>query len=156
MLELNVQRVPITVQPNCGDHKLRILLAEDSISDEFLVRRALKQHGLSHELYVAKDGEEAMHRLERAEGSQPVERPELILLDLNLPKIDGNRVLAYLRKTEAFAHTPVIVLSSSVAARDRDSALSLGANRYFCKPIDLHAFMDLGRVIEETLREVVS
>jgi chemotaxis family two-component system response regulator Rcp1 len=131
----------------------RILLAEDNDGDVFLVRRALEKRGLPHELVLAHNGEEALvwldlHAGNAAEGLPP----DLILLDLNLPRVDGGQLLSHIRKTDSFAHTPVIVLTSSDSPKDRQMALELGANRYFRKPTDLASFMDLGRIIEETLQ----
>lgn len=130
---------------------IHILLAEDNDGDVFLVRRALQKQGLSCELAIARNGEEALRLLEAAEESPSVDTPELILLDLNLPRVDGGEILARLRKTRTFCHTPVIVLTSSDSPRDRDLAMSLGANSYFRKPTDLRSFMQLGQVIEDAL-----
>jgi chemotaxis family two-component system response regulator Rcp1 len=132
---------------------VRILLAEDNDGDIFLVRRALEKRGVPHHLTVARNGEEALELLERAESSRGPEAPGLILLDLNLPKIDGAQVLSRIRKTTAFSATPVIVLTSSDSPRDRESALALGANVYFRKPTDLQSFMRLGEVIERLLQD---
>jgi two-component system, chemotaxis family, response regulator Rcp1 len=133
------------------NRKVRILLAEDNAGDVFLVRRALEKHGVEHDLVVAKNGEEAMRLLHQAEAGPSEGVPELILLDLNLPRVDGSQILSHIRGTKAFAGTPVIVLTSSDSPRDRDSALSQGANWYFRKPTDLNSFMELGRVVEDTL-----
>ena len=135
--------------------KSRILLAEDNDGDVFLVRRALEKRGLSHELVVAHNGEEALAWLDAH--SDPENRddcdvpPDLILLDLNLPRINGGQLLSHIRKCDTFSRTPVIVLTSSDSPKDRQMAMELGANLYFRKPTDLASFMDLGRIIEETL-----
>ena len=130
----------------------RILLAEDNDGDVFLVRRALSKRGLSHELVVAHNGEEALSWIDAHMGEESRDTaPNLILLDLNLPRVDGAQILSHLRKSDAFCCTPVIVLTSSDSPRDRQTALELGANLYFRKPTDLASFMDLGRIIEETL-----
>jgi len=131
---------------------VRILLAEDNDGDIFLVRRALEKRGVPHQLTVARNGEEALELLDRAEKSPSSEAPKLILLDLNLPKIDGAQVLSRIRKTNAFSATPVIVLTSSDSPKDRESALALGANAYFRKPTDLQSFMHLGEVVEKVLQ----
>lgn len=130
---------------------VRILLAEDNDGDVFLVRRALEKQGLICVLAVARDGEQALRLLDAAEGGPSSDVPELILLDLNLPRVDGGEILAHVRKTRVFSHTPVIILTSSDSPRDRDLAMSLGANSYFRKPTDLLSFMQLGQVIEDTL-----
>ena len=137
------------------EHKSRILLAEDNDGDVFLVRRALAKKGLSHELVVAHDGEEALTWLDDHSGtSNGSSAPDLIMLDLNLPRVDGAQLLSHIRKSDWFSHTPVIVLTSSDSPKDRQTAMELGANRYFRKPTDLASFMDLGRIIEETLKAV--
>lgn len=137
------------------EHKARILLAEDNDGDVFLVRRALQKRGVSHELVVAHNGEEALGWLDGHAGQQMGDgAPDLILLDLNLPRVDGAQLLSHIRKSDSFCRTPVIVLTSSDSPKDRQMALELGANLYFRKPTDLASFMDLGRIIEETLRTV--
>jgi len=135
------------------ERKTMILLAEDNDGDVFLVRRALEKRGLPHELVVAHNGEEALAWLDVHANPDTNERvPDLILLDLNLPRVDGGQLLSHIRKSDSFAHTPVIVLTSSDSPKDRQMALELGANLYFRKPTDLPSFMDLGRIIEETLQ----
>lgn len=134
--------------------KSRILLAEDNDGDVFLVRRALEKRGLPHELVLAHNGEEALIWLDHHQGEKNGDaRPDLILLDLNLPRVDGGQLLSHIRKSDTFSRTPVIVLTSSDSPKDRQMALELGANLYFRKPTDLASFMDLGRIVEETLRE---
>jgi len=131
----------------------RILLAEDNEGDVFLVRRALAKRGLTHELVVAHNGEEALDWLDAHTGHENGHAgPDLILLDLNLPRVDGGQVLSHIRKSDSFCRTPVIVLTSSDSPKDRQLALELGANLYFRKPTDLASFMDLGRIIQETLQ----
>jgi CheY-like chemotaxis protein len=133
--------------------EVRILLAEDNDGDVFLIRRALAKQGLTCQLMVAHNGEEALKMLDTAEDGPSADAPRLILLDLNLPRVDGGQILAHLRSTHTFSATPVIVLTSSDSPRDRDLAMSLGANAYFRKPTDLSSFMRLGQVIEDALAE---
>jgi DNA-binding response OmpR family regulator len=133
--------------------KTRILLAEDNDGDVFLVRRALEKRGLRPELAVAHNGEEALAWLDDHSGEKNRDTaPHLILLDLNLPRVDGLQILSHVRKSDSFSCTPVIVLTSSDSPKDRQMALELGANLYFRKPTDLASFMDLGRIIEELLK----
>jgi two-component system, chemotaxis family, response regulator Rcp1 len=132
---------------------VHILLAEDNDGDVFLVRRALEKQGLQHELTIARNGEEAIHILDTTGSDPESEVPDLIVLDLNLPKVDGTQVLARIRKTDSLRRTPVIVLTSSDSPKDRESVLELGANLYFRKPTDLQSFMHLGEVVERILRE---
>jgi two-component system, response regulator len=133
------------------ERSVRILLAEDNAGDVFLVRRALEKHGLKSDLTIAKNGEDAMQLLREAESAAPDGLPELILLDLNLPRVDGQQILAHIRSIGNFSAIPVIILTSSESSRDRDSAICLGANRFFHKPTDLQSFMELGKVVQETL-----
>jgi two-component system, chemotaxis family, response regulator Rcp1 len=125
----------------------RIILAEDNPGDVFLVRRALEKQGIPHELVVAQNGEEALLLLEETA------LPELIVLDLNLPKMDGKQVLCQIRQKPAFDRTPVIILTSSGSQKTRDLALALGANAFYQKPTDLASLMQLGKDVERTLNE---
>jgi chemotaxis family two-component system response regulator Rcp1 len=134
-----------------AERPVRILVADDSASDIFLVRRSLEQQGISHDLRVAHDGEEAMLFLNQTENDTLANRPHLILLDLNLPKVDGSHILSYIRRTPAFDATIVIVCTTSDSPQDRDLARELGANAYFQKPSDLRSFMRLGKVVEDAL-----
>jgi chemotaxis family two-component system response regulator Rcp1 len=128
-----------------------ILLVEDSEGDIFLVRRALEKHGLKHSLIVARNGEEALQLLDQAEKGPIADAPDIVLLDLNLPKVDGSQILSHIRRTQAFAGIPVIILTSSDSPADRDLVLALGANVYFRKPTDLQTFMELGQVVKRLL-----
>ena len=132
---------------------IHILLAEDNDGDVFLVRRALEKQGLDHELTVARNGEEALRLLDRAGKDPDFDAPDLIVLDLNLPKVDGTQVLLRVRKSTALGAIPVIILTSSDSPKDRESALELGANMYFRKPTDLQSFMHLGEVVATMLRD---
>lgn len=135
------------------DEGVRILLAEDNEGDVYLVRRALQKQGLTHQLLVARNGEEALSLLQDAEKGPATALPDLILLDLNLPRVHGGQILSRIRETSVFHQTPVIVMTSSASPRDREMALNLGATLYFRKPTDLTAFMMLGEIIQDTLRK---
>jgi chemotaxis family two-component system response regulator Rcp1 len=132
---------------------VRILLAEDNEGDVYLVRRTLEQRGIPHKLAVARNGEEALTMLRDSANGPATAMPELILLDLNLPRVDGAQILSHIRQTQVFGEVPVILLTSSDSPKDRDLALSLGANLYFRKPTDLTSFMKLGQIIEETVQK---
>jgi CheY-like chemotaxis protein len=129
------------------EKNVRIILAEDNPGDVFLVRKALEKQGIAHELIVACNGEEALLLLNEAD------TPQLIMLDLHLPKLDGQQVLSHIRRRPAFDRTPVIVLTSSGSRKSRDLALAQGANAFFQKPTDLASLMQLGRDVERTLNE---
>jgi two-component system, chemotaxis family, response regulator Rcp1 len=136
-------------QSDCNGERVRILLVEDNAGDVFLVRRALEKQGLSHDLTVAPNGEAALQLLDQAANGDPGFAPELVLLDLNLPKVNGTQVLCHIRETAGLAATPVIIITSSDSPSDRERTLSLGANVYFRKPTDLQSFMRLGQVVQE-------
>jgi CheY-like chemotaxis protein len=130
---------------------LHIFLAEDSQGDVFLVQQALRKHNISHELYVARDGEQALDFVARMGKPGGAPCPDLILLDLNLPKVDGPQILSEFRQHPECASTPVIVVTSSDAPKDRARMDELGINRYFLKPLDLDAFLQLGAVVREVV-----
>ena len=132
---------------------LNILLAEDNPGDILLVKQALEEHRIGHELQVVEDGAAALNFIVRmgSPGNPPC--PDVLLLDMNLTKVDGPRVLAEFRKHPQCLHTPVIVISSSDAQKDRERMAALGVARYFRKPSDLDAFMQLGAVVLEVVSE---
>jgi CheY-like chemotaxis protein len=137
-------------------NRLRILLAEDNAGDVLLVREALAKYEIPHELHVVRDGGEALAFVARiGEDSEDntTPCPELLLLDLNLPKADGPTVLAAFRRHPLCAHTPVIAISSSDAVTDRERLARLGVSRYFRKPMELDKFLELGAVIRELMGE---
>jgi chemotaxis family two-component system response regulator Rcp1 len=132
---------------------LNILLAEDNPGDVVLVREALQVHGIAHMLHVVTDGAQALSFLARMGEPGNAPCPDLLLLDLNLPKIDGASVLQEFRNHTECVNTPVIIVSSSDAAKDRDRMTALRVNRYFRKPLDYDAFMKLGTLVREILPE---
>ena len=135
-----------------NENKITVVLAEDNPGDVFLIRRALDGQGLSYELLVAKDGEDAVrYVMEAAAGDLKI---DLFLLDLNLPRQDGGEVLARLRSHASLAKVPVVLLTSSDSPQDRDRCLKLGANRYFQKPSNLAAFMEIGSIARELVGQV--
>jgi len=133
---------------------IRILLAEDNDGDVFLVRRALDKHIGLYQLLLAKDGEEALQVLERANADLNAPCPDFALLDLNLPRCGGIQILQRLRNIPRCADAPVIVFTSSDSPQDKAEAFRVGANRYFQKPTDLAGFMKLGEMVKEILPEL--
>lgn len=125
---------------------ITIFLAEDNRGDAYLVREALNEHGLPHQLIVAEDGDRAAELLETFGKAEPC--PDLILLDLNLPKRDGTEVLRLFREHPECHNIPVIVITSSDSPRDRSRAAELSANYYFRKPSVFEEFMELGALIK--------
>ena len=130
---------------------LHILLVEDNIGDIMLVRYALEEHFIPHELHIIKDGAEAVAFLTRMGQPGQPPCPELILLDLNLPKITGHDILRELRKHPECAATPIIVVTSSDAPKDRARIAEFGIARYFRKPSSFDAFLQLGAVVREVV-----
>jgi CheY-like chemotaxis protein len=127
-----------------------ILLAEDNPADVTLVREALERQHLSYTLYVMKDGAETIAFL--TERDTPDTPPiDLLLLDMYLPKFDGEEILRRLRSSEQNAQTPVIVMTVSTDPRDIDAARRHAAMHYFMKPSNLQEFMQLGVLAREIL-----
>jgi CheY-like chemotaxis protein len=124
-----------------------ILLVEDNPNDEALTLRALKKNNIRNEVVVARDGAEALDYL-FATGSyagKPDGRPQVILLDLKLPKVDGLEVLRRLRADSRTKLLPVVVLTSSLEEQDILKGYELGANSYIRKPVDFAQFMEAVR-----------
>ena len=126
-----------------------ILLAEDNPGDVFLVRRALDVYHVECDLRIAKDGEEAMDLVLRADRGEF--NIDLILLDLNLPRYDGSEIVAAARSGARLKNTPIILLTSSDSPHDRVRITELGADVYFRKPSDLHSFMKIGELVQTVL-----
>lgn len=128
---------------------IEILLVEDNPGDVFLIREALDFGSIPKQLRVVQDGEAALHYLLRKGPYRYALRPDLVLLDLNLPKIDGRQVLEEIKADPDLRHIPVIILSTSDAERDVVSAYEHHANCYLKKPQDLFQYLDLIRNIEQ-------
>jgi CheY-like chemotaxis protein len=133
--------------------KIHVLLAEDNRGDVVLVSEALVAHNIPYELQVAVNGAEAMDFVMRMGKPGEAPCPDILLLDLNLPKIDGHEVLREFRRHPACATTPVIILSSSDRPDDRERVRALGVTRYFKKPTRFDAFMKLGTLVKEAIEE---
>jgi CheY-like chemotaxis protein len=127
----------------------KILLVEDNPGDVRLTREALKEGKILNDLSVVGDGVEALAYLRREDGYAGAERPDLILLDLNLPKKDGREVLEEIKRDGDLKKIPVVVLTTSAAERDVLKAYDLHANCYIAKPVDLGQFMKVVQLIED-------
>lgn len=132
---------------------IHIFLAEDNHADVILIKEALSVHGVAHTLSVVQDGEAAVRAIRQFTAGDTSTRPDLILLDLNLPRVDGVQVLQALRSSADTEEIPVIIITSSDAPRDHARVARLGVSRYFCKPTDLDAFLRLGAVIKEVMQD---
>lgn len=124
---------------------VRILLVEDNAGDVRLTREALTEAKVTNTLAVARDGVDALAMLRREGAYAGEPRPDLILLDLNLPRMNGREVLAVLKADPDLQRIPVVMLTTSDAERDVLAAYDLGVNAYVVKPVDLERFF---RVIE--------
>ena|SRR5579883_209421 len=126
---------------------LEILLVEDSPSDVRLIREAIREAGVSIALSVARDGLEALHYLAGCEQGRS-SRPDLILLDWHLPRMNGREVLAEIKSSARLCHIPVLVLTSSARDEDISDAYSLKANSFITKPGDLNSYLRMIRSID--------
>ena len=126
-----------------------ILLVEDNEGDARLAKEAMRDSKLRNNLHHVADGEEAMAFLKKEGKYSKVPRPDLILLDLNLPKKDGRQVLAEIKGDDRFKRIPVVILTVSSAEEDILKSYNLHANCYITKPIDLGQFMKVVRSIED-------
>nr|ACS68545.1 hypothetical protein MC7420_6780 [uncultured bacterium FLS18] len=127
---------------------IEILLVEDSPTDASLTKEALKRGKIRNNVHLVEDGEQAMSFLRRDSPYQDVPRPDLILLDLNLPRKDGREVLAEIRADPQLKSAVVIVLTTSADEKDILRAYGLNANCYVTKPVDMDQFMVQIKAIE--------
>jgi CheY-like chemotaxis protein len=133
-----------------GDARpIEVLLVEDNPGDVRLTREALKDGKVSNNLSVAPDGVEALRFLRREGAYADAPRPDVVLLDLNLPKKDGRQVLQEMKADPSLRTIPVVILTSSEAERDIAGAYELQANCYITKPVDLDQFITVVRSIED-------
>jgi CheY-like chemotaxis protein len=126
-----------------------ILLVEDNEGDARLAKEAMRESKIRNTLHHVTDGEEAMAFLRKEGRYSATPRPDLILLDLNLPKKDGRQVLAEIKEDESLKRIPVVILTVSSAEEDILKTYNLHANCYITKPIDLNQFMKVIRSVED-------
>jgi chemotaxis family two-component system response regulator Rcp1 len=134
---------------NDNTEPIEILLVEDNPGDARLAVEALKDSKVSNNLYHVRDGVEAMQFLHRRGEYADAPHPDLILLDLNLPRKDGREVLAEIKEDSDLRLIPVVVLTTSEAERDLVRTYDLHANAYVVKPIDLNRFIEVVQAIED-------
>ena len=123
-----------------------MLLIEDNPADVFLVKEALRTHAVKFDMNWISDGEQALRVIDRFSPAAP---PDIVVLDLNLPKVDGKELLARIRQNSVFNKTPVLILTSSDSPADRRETAALGATCYIQKPPTLNEFLALGGAIKE-------
>jgi two-component system, chemotaxis family, response regulator Rcp1 len=128
---------------------IQILLVEDSSDDVLLIRAALREGKVANDLHVVEDGDAAVAYLRGEPPHEGRDLPDLILLDLNLPGMDGREVLAEIKRDEALRRLPVIVLTTSGEDADVLAAYDLLVNAYVQKPVDIDQFIAAVRSIEE-------
>ncbi len=141
-----------------NEHLLKtveILMVEDNQGDADLTREGLDRSKISNRLHVVEDGEKAMAFLRRQGTYAEAPRPDLILLDLNLPRKDGREVLAEIKSDDNLKRIPVVILTSSRAEEDIVKSYNLHANCYISKPIELKQFLDVVKSIENFWLSIV-
>ncbi|MFD4831471.1 response regulator [Streptomyces sp. SID4919] len=132
-----------------------VLLVEDDAGDELMTREAFEDNKIGNTLYVVRDGLEALDFLHRRGEHVDAPLPDLILLDLNLPKYDGREVLKQIKSDARLSHIPVVVLTTSAAEEDILRSYRLHANAYVTKPVDFDQFIRAIRQIDEFFVTVV-
>lgn len=137
-------------------HPIEILMVEDNPGDVRLAQETLKDSKVANTLHVVQDGVAALDFLYRRAGYGAAPRPDLILLDLNLPKKNGREVLEVIKQDAHLQTIPVVVLTTSKAEEDVMRAYRLHANCYITKPIDLAQFIQIVRTIEEFWLAIVT
>ncbi|MEU2199332.1 response regulator [Isoptericola sp. NPDC019482] len=134
---------------------IEVLLVEDDPGDVLMTREAFDEHKVANRLSVVADGVSAMAFLRKEGEHAQAPTPDLILLDLNLPRMDGREVLAAVKADERLKHIPVVVLTTSEAEEDVLRSYSLHANAYVTKPVDFDRFIQVVRQIDDFFVTVV-
>ncbi|GGM90100.1 response regulator [Dactylosporangium sucinum] len=134
---------------------IEVLLVEDDPGDVLMTQEAFEEHKVRNKLNVVQDGEEALAYLRREGKHAEATRPDLILLDLNLPRVDGREVLQVIKEDPDLRRIPVVVLTTSQADEDILRSYSLHANAYVTKPVDFDSFIAVVRQIDEFFVSVV-
>lgn len=131
-----------------GSYSFNILLVEDNPGDARLAREALNENNINHFFFHVEDGLQALDFLHNKGMYQSSPRPDLILLDLNLPKINGHQVLSEIKSDESLRKIPVVVLSISHSEKDIERSYELNANCYVTKPLDINEFIEVFGMIQ--------
>ena len=138
-----------------GERQIEVLLVEDDPGDVMMTREAFQDYKLHNELHVVSDGAEAMAFLHQEGEYAGRPRPDLVLLDLNLPRMDGRQVLQAIKSDPELASIPVVVLTTSENEDDVLRSYSLHANAYVTKPVDFQRFIEVVRQIDDFFVTVV-
>jgi two-component system, chemotaxis family, response regulator Rcp1 len=144
------------VQQQVGPRPYSILIVEDNGSDVFLLERALNRQHVAFQLTHLRDGGEAVAFIRKEGPYANSPRPDFILVDLNLPKIDGEDVIREIRHARHLDGVPACVWSSSESLRDRESLNRLGVDQFIFKPSGLEQFMQIGKIVQDLLTGGVS
>jgi CheY-like chemotaxis protein len=143
------------MSPQANGRPIAMLLVEDNAGDVRLTREALREGGVSSTIAVARDGVEALRYLRREGAHSGATRPDVVLLDLNLPRQDGWQVLQEMKADPALSAIPVVVLTSSQTERDIADAYDLGASRFITKPVDFEEYVRVMMTIEQICRSAL-
>ncbi len=146
--------MPRTTDQELGQGALAVLLVEDDPGDVLIAQEALRASEVDTHLDIVSDGIEALAYLRREEGFDGAARPDLILLDLNLPRMSGHEVLAELKNDPDLRSIPVVVLSTSSAIEDISRSYDLHANVYVTKPVDFDDFAEVVKQIDHFFNRV--
>ena len=142
-------------QPSDNERQVEILLVEDDPGDVVMTREAFQDYKLRNQLHVVNDGADAMSFLRQEGEYAEMLRPDLVLLDLNLPRMDGREVLEAIKSDPELASIPVVVLTTSENEDDVLRSYSLHANAYVTKPVDFERFIEVVRQIDDFFVTVV-
>jgi len=142
-------------QPFEAEREIQVLLVEDDPGDVLMTREAFEDYKVHNQLHVVNDGEQAMAFLRQEGDYADMPRPDLVLLDLNLPRMDGRQVLDAIKSDSELSSIPVVVLTTSEAEDDVLRSYSLHANAYVTKPVDFERFINVVRQIDDFFVSVV-
>ncbi len=127
---------------------MNILVVEDNKPEQVIMKEAFKEARVNHDLYMVRDGVEVFEFLSGQGAFHDAPKPDLIILDLNMPRKNGLEVLADIKNNPILEHIPILVFSNSEFSRDICKCYTLGANAYLTKPVDFQGFIDLAHVID--------
>lgn len=129
--------------------EIHILLVEDNEGDILLTKEALDERNIKNQLSVARDGEEALDFIHKKGKFENAEEPDLILLDINLPKLNGHEVLQTIKSDRKYRHIPVLMLTTSSSSKDIFASYDSHANSFITKPLEVDSFQEAIASIEE-------
>jgi len=128
---------------------MNILVVEDNEPEQIIMKEAFKDAQVQHDFHMVKDGIEAMEFLKKEGDFQSAPKPDLVILDLNMPRKNGLEVLSEIKGNPKWAHLPVLVFSNSEYSQDICRCYTLGANAYLNKPVDFDTFIEFARTVDK-------